>query len=143
MKWMRKDVQIRTRNYPMDLLQQWGGCDIIEWRWYNREKAHIVMDSLGDVYIYKPKCGPSVVPPKNRIGGNRGANDALPRVRARDGEMVKLYHSDLRPLGRPNKKNEETIRDKALETRLGYEIAVKFRLKYKPSGDSDGVFLRT
>ena len=64
MKWMRKDVQIRTRNYPMDLLQQWGGCDIIEWRWYNREKAHIVMDSLGDVYIYKPKCGPSVVPPK-------------------------------------------------------------------------------
>ena len=142
MKWTRKAAQIRTRNYPMALLQKWGGCDIIEWRWYNREKAHFVMDSLGDVYLYKPKCAPAVAPPKKRIGGNRGANDALPRVRARDGEMVKLFHAGLRPLGKPNEKNVETARDKKLEARLGHEIAARFGLTYKPNPDSDGTFVR-
>jgi hypothetical protein len=84
---------MRTRNYSLDQMEKWGGCYVIEWRWYDKTKAHFVLDKLGDVYLYKPKCQPKVEDPKPRIGGNRGANDALSRVIARGGEMEKLFHS--------------------------------------------------
>ena len=151
MKWTKKLAQIRTRNFSMVDLERMGGCFIIEGRWYNNKRAHFVMDSLGDVYLYKPKTRPAVeLSPKERIGGNRGSNDTLPRIIARDGEMVKQFHSNLRPLGVPNKTNTETRRDKALEIRVGHAIAAWFTrlgtggtLTYVPSLTSDGHFIQS
>jgi hypothetical protein len=142
MKWTRKEAQIRTRNYSIKQLEAWGGCDIIEARWYDKQQAHFVMDVRGDVYLYKPKTTPAIAFPLDRIEGNRGANDALPRVRARVGEMVFMFRSDLRPLGKPNATNTETARDKSLETRVGQAIAKQYKLTYEPSSKNDGVFFR-
>jgi hypothetical protein len=125
----------------MKVLESMGGCDVIEERHYDSSARYFVLDADGDVYHYQPAGTPDKVIPKARTKGNRGPNDAFPRIRARKGEMKKLFHSKLRPLGKPNNSNIETPQDKALEAQIGHEIAAYYKdTTYKPSLSSDGFF---
>lgn len=144
MTFTRKAVLLRTRNKPMILLEKWGGCFVIEERHYRPTSECYVLDKLGDVYKYLPHGKPKVDKhPKERAEGNRGDNDAYPRIIARPGELVKLYRGTARPLGEPNETNTETRDDKQLEKWFGHEIAAfcGHGTKYEPSTNSDGWLL--
>jgi hypothetical protein len=142
--FIRRAVLLRTRNKPMTLLEKWGGCYIVEARHYKPTSECYVLDSLGDVYWYDPKGTPKIdKSPHERTDGNRGDNDAYPRIIARTGELVKLFRATARPLGEPNETNTETLDDKQLEKWLGHEIAAYWGggTKYEPSAKTDGFLL--
>lgn len=115
-----------------------AGAHIIESRWFRWDALYFVLDSRGDVYQYKPNGVPFTdLNVKARTGGNRGKNDAEPRIAAFKGGVEFLFNSNLRPIRR-NETNMESPKNKHLEWRLGDEVAACFGGRYTPSTKSDG-----